>query len=167
MKIFIIIFYILAIISANFIALYIGQKGLIITAFLLVPFDFTLRSYFHETWKNNKLLINLSILIITASGITYFLNQNTINIAIGSSVAFLLSNIFASIYYQININKSFFNKVNISDFVGIIIDSFIFQLIAFNNISTSVMSAQILIKILGGLFWYWVIFKKIKLQDKW
>jgi uncharacterized PurR-regulated membrane protein YhhQ (DUF165 family) len=65
------------------------------------------------------------------------------------------------------IKKSYFIKVNGSDAIGILIDSIIFQIIAFEIIDIKVMLWQFLLKIIGGFFWYWLIFKKFELQNKW
>lgn len=167
MKNILIFLYLFTIVLANLIAYILGQKGLIITAFFLVPFDFIIRSYFHETWKGVKLLKNLISLITLGGLISFIINFNMIKIAVASTAAFIIANIIASFFYQYFIKYKYFIKVNGSDIIAIIVDSFIFQYIAFYNISIFIMSLQILIKMLGGFFWYWIIFKKYKLQDKW
>lgn len=162
-----ILFYILAIVSANLIAYHIGQKGLVITAFILIPFDLVIRAFFHEKWKGVKLWRNLILLIGSGSLICLVLNFDMKMIAIGSFFGFLLAGLTASIFYQTNIKKRYIYKVNGSDLVAIITDSFVFQFIAFNDISFLVMLGQILMKFTGGLLWYWIIFEKLKLQNKW
>jgi queuosine precursor transporter len=158
--------YLVAFVLANLIVLYFGSIGLIFTALFLIPFDFVMRCIFHETWKGIELILKLGLIVIAASLITFVINRNAINIAIASSVGFILAQIFAGIFYQFFIKKSFFIKVNGSDAIGILIDSLAFQLIAFGIINYNILVGQFLLKLIGGLFWYWVIFKKIKLQDK-
>lgn len=158
--------YLIAFILANFIVLHFGANGLIFTALFLIPFDFVMRCLFHETWKGKELILKLGALVIVASLITFFINQNALNIALGSSGGFILAQITAGIFYQFVIKKSYFIKVNGSDAVGILIDSIVFQLIAFGEINNFVMISQFLLKITGGLFWYWIIFVKLKLQEK-
>jgi queuosine precursor transporter len=158
--------YLIAFVLANLIVLYFGSIGLIFTALFLIPFDFVMRCIFHETWKGIELILKLGLIVIAASLITFVINRNAINIAIASSVGFILAQIFAGIFYQFFIKKSFFIKVNGSDAIGILIDSLAFQLIAFGIINYNILVGQFLLKLIGGLFWYWVIFKKIKLQDK-
>lgn len=159
--------YLLAFVLSNFIVLYFGSTGLIFTALLLIPFDFVMRCLFHETWNGKELILKLGSLVITASLITFLINKSALNIALGSSFGFISAQIFAGIFYQFFINKSYFIKVNGSDAIGILVDSLVFQLVAFHTIDLYVSVGQFILKILGGLFWYWVIFKKIKLQDKW
>jgi uncharacterized PurR-regulated membrane protein YhhQ (DUF165 family) len=78
-------------------------------------------------------------------------------------VGFLGAQIIAGIFYQIFIKRSYFLKVNGSDALAILADSILFQLIAFSFISFEITAAQFFLKIVGGLFWYWVIFVKFKL----
>lgn len=159
--------YLLAFVFSNFIVLWFGQYGLIFTALFLIPFDFVMRCIFHETWKGKELVIKLGGIVSAASLITLIININTLNIALGSFWGFLSAQIVAGIFYQFNINKSYFIKVNGSDLFAIIADSIMFQLVAFQSINTTVTLSQITLKVLGGLFWYWLLFNKLKLQDKW
>ena len=159
--------YLIAFILANFIVLYFGANGLIFTALFLIPFDFVMRCLFHETWKGKELVFKLGGLVILASVLTFFINQNALNIALGSSGGFIVAQVAAGLFYQLVIKNSYFIKVNGSDAIGILIDSIVFQFIAFGNIDIFIMSSQFVLKITGGLFWYWVIFVKLKLQTKW
>ena len=155
--------YILVLILSNYIVFYFGQIGLLITASLLIPFDFVIRCYFHEKWKGKKLIRNLFILIFTASFLTFLLNKETLSISIASSCGFITAQIAAGITYQLLIKKRYLYKVNGSDLIGITFDSLIFQLIAFGIINPYISISQIFLKFFGGLFWYWIIFVKIKL----
>lgn len=159
--------YLIAFILANFIVLYFGANGLIFTALFLIPFDFVMRCLFHETWKGKELVFKLGGLVIAASVLTFIINQNSLHIALGSSGGFIAAQVVAGLFYQLVIKKSYFIKVNGSDAIGILIDSIVFQFIAFGNIDIFIMISQFILKITGGLFWYWVIFVKLKLQTKW
>jgi uncharacterized PurR-regulated membrane protein YhhQ (DUF165 family) len=159
--------YLFAFILANFIVLFFGAKGLIFTALFLIPFDFVMRCMFHETWKGKELILKLGALVFTASVLTFLINRDTLSIAIASSVGFISAQLFAGIFYQFFINRSYFIKVNGSDAIGILVDSLVFQLIAFSVILPEITISQFILKIIGGLFWYWIIFVKLKLQDKW
>jgi hypothetical protein len=159
--------YLFAFILANFIVLWFGAKGLIFTAIFLIPFDFVMRCLFHETWKGFELILKLGALVITASTITYLINADAQNIALGSAGGFISAQIVAGVFYQLVIKKSYFVKVNGSDAIGILVDSIIFQLIAYSVINYEITISQFILKIIGGLLWYWVIFVKFKLQEKW
>ena len=158
--------YLLAFVFANFIVLWFGSKGLIFTALFLVPFDFVIRCLFHETWKGMELFLKLGALVLIASALTYVINRDSLNIALGSACGFIAAQIAAGIFYQLTIKRNFFIKVNGSDAVGILVDSIIFQVVAFEIIIPSITLSQFLLKIVGGFFWYWIIFVKLKLQEK-
>ena len=159
--------YLAALITANFIVLWFGKTGLIFTALLLIPFDFVMRCMFHEQWKGIELIIKLGILIVCAGAITYLINIDTKFIAIASVSGFVSAQIIAGIFYQLTIKRKYFIKVNGSDAVGILADSVIFQAVAFNSIDPLITLSQFILKLIGGLFWYWVIFVKLKLHNKW
>lgn len=156
--------YLLAFVLANFLVIWFGQTGLIITALFIIPFDFVMRCTFHEQWKGKELIIKLGLLVIVSSLITYIINKDSLNIAIGSASAFIAAQVVAGIFYQLNINKSYFVKVNGSDAIGIFIDSLVFQLIAFGTVDTWITITQLSLKLAGGLFWYWIIFVKLKIK---
>lgn len=158
--------YLLAFVLSNFIVLYFGSVGLIFTALFLIPFDFVMRCLFHETWKGKELILKLGSIVFIASLLTYLINYNAQNIAIGSAGGFISAQIFAGIFYQLFIKKSYFIKVNGSDAIGILIDSIVFQFLAFGTFNIYIMISQFILKIIGGLFWYWILFVKLKLQPK-
>lgn len=159
--------YLAAFVLANFIVLWLGPAGLIITALLLIPFDFVMRCFFHEQWKGKELIAKLGTLVIISSALTYVINHETQNIALGSMTGFISAQIIAGAFYQMTIKKSYFIKVNGSDAFGIIADSIVFQLVAFDSLDLYITLSQTALKIVGGLFWYWLLFHKLKLQDKW
>jgi len=158
--------YLAAFTLANFIVLWFGKTGLIFTALLLIPFDFVMRCMFHEQWKGIELIAKLGALVAVSSAITYLINQDAKNIALASVGGFISAQIVAGIFYQLTIKKSYFIKVNGSDAVGIILDSIVFQMIAFGFITYEITLSQTLLKIIGGFFWYWVIFVKLKLHAR-
>lgn len=158
--------YLAAFVLANYLVLWFGGVGLLITASLLIPFDFVMRCVFHETWKGIGLILKFGAIVIAASILTYLINRETINIALASSGGFITAQIAAGIFYQLTIKKRFFIKVNGSDALGILVDSIVFQWIAFGEITFWITSSQFTLKLFGGFFWYWVIFVKYKLQNR-
>jgi uncharacterized PurR-regulated membrane protein YhhQ (DUF165 family) len=159
--------YLAAFVLSNFIVLWFGSVGLIFTALFLIPFDFVMRCIFHETWKGFELIAKMTILVFAAGILSYLINYETHKIAIASIVGFSCAQIVAGLFYQLAIKKSYFIKVNGSDSVGILIDSILFQLVAFNFVNFEITISQFLLKITGGLFWYWILFKKLQIQKKW
>jgi queuosine precursor transporter len=159
--------YLMAFVLANFIVIWFGEVGLIFTALFLIPFDFVMRCLFHEQWKGIELFLKLGSLVGIASILTYVINNDAKNIALASTFGFISAQMLASVFYQTYIKKSFLFKVNGSDALGVIADSIVFQVIAFGSISTSITLSQVALKIVGGVFWYYLIFHKYKLHKKW
>lgn len=160
--------YLLSFISANLLVKWVGAYGLWFSSFFLIPFDFVVRCILHERWRGLKLITNLFLLTLASGVITYLINSHAFNIAFASISGFTAAQITAGIFYQIvkAKNKTYFIKVNGSDLVGIISDSLLFQFIAFGSIIPLVTIGQVLIKFAGGLVWYWILFHRIKIQNK-
>lgn len=159
--------YLLAFVLSNLVVLWYGRTGLLVTALLLIPFDFVMRCTFHEQWKGAELLLKLGTLVAVAGCISFLINVNTKSIAVASVGGFFIAQFVAGVFYQLCINRSYFIKVNGSDALGILADSIVFQILAFGSLDYFTTISQFALKIVGGLFWYWVIFVKLKLQDKW
>jgi len=159
--------YLAALVLANFVVFWFGKTGLLFTAFLLIPFDFVMRSYFHEKWKGKDLFVNMIMLIGTSGLVTYLLNPEAKSIAVASASAFVCAQALAGIAYQLVIDRSYFVKVNGSDLIGIFVDSLVFQVIAFGALDWTLTLSQTAIKMLGGLMWYYIIFKLIQLPKRW
>lgn len=159
--------YLIAFVLSNLIVLWYGRTGLLVTAMFLIPFDFVMRCTFHEQWKGPELLLKLGTLVAVAGCISFLINVEAKNIAVASVAGFFVAQLFSGIFYQCFINKSYFIKVNGSDAVGILADSIVFQILAFSSLDLLTTSTQFTLKIVGGLFWYWIIFVKLKLQNKW
>jgi uncharacterized PurR-regulated membrane protein YhhQ (DUF165 family) len=157
-------FYLLGFVLSNFVVLWFGANGLIFTALFLIPFDFVMRCMFHEQWKGKELILKLGSLVIVSSSLTYFINSESKNIAVASALGFIAAQIVAGIFYQLTIKKKTFIKVNGSDAIGILVDSLVFQLVAFTSINSYITLTQLCLKLVGGLFWYWIIFVKFKIK---
>lgn len=157
-----------AFVAANLIVKHFGAYGLWISSLLLIPLDFVCRCIIHEKLRGFKLLATLFILTMLAATITILINANAVQVALASICGFAAAQVTAGLFYQIALaqHKSYFVKVNLSDLVAIVFDSIMFQWVAFSVISPQVTGGQILIKFIGGLFWYWIFFKLIKIQSK-
>lgn len=157
-----IVFYLITLVSANLIVKHFGAPGLWFSSALLIPFDFICRAIFHESWKGKKLVANLLLLTVVSGIVTFIINHEALNIALASFAGIVAVQIFAGIFYQMFMQKSYFFKVNLSDLIAIIVDSIAFQLVAFGTVNFEVTGGQMLIKAVGGLFWFYVIFKILK-----
>lgn len=110
----------------------------------------------------------LSLLLLTAlaSAITIIINHDAIPIAMASVAGFTAAQVVAGIAYQLLMQKAFFAKVNGTDLLAVIIDSIIFQIIAFGGLHWNIVGLQVALKSIGGLVWYIILFKKYKIHEK-
>ena len=129
------VIYIAMFVIANFLVLNFGKMGILIASSIFIPFDFVMRCYFQETWKGKDLVLRMGGLILIASVISYFMNYEVKDIAIASFFSFFSSQITAAIIYQLLKKRDYLIKVNGSDLFAIIVDSVIFQSIAFGGIA--------------------------------
>jgi hypothetical protein len=161
-----IFFYLISIICANLLVQHFGAYALWVSSFILIPFDFVTRCILHEKWKGNELISKLFLLTFLACVFTYAINKEAEDIALASIVGFTSAQVSAGIFYQLNKGKNFFFKVNISDLIAITFDSIFFQLIAFGCINILVTIGQIAVKFAGGLLWYYILFKRLRIHEK-
>lgn len=162
-----VILFLCAFVLANLIVKYFGATGLWLSSFLLIPFDFICRCLFHETWKGKVLIVNLAALTLASGIITTLINFSALSIALASFCGFCAAQIGAGLFYQYMKKKSFLIKVNISDLIAITCDSFVFQFVAFGGYDIKITLGQVAIKFLGGLLWYFILFHKLQIQNKW
>lgn len=143
-----------------------GAYALWASSFAIIPFDFIVRCILHEKWKGQELISKFFLLTFIACLITYFINKDAHNIAFASIIGFTSAQLTAGFYYQLNKGKSIFNKVNISDLIAIAADSIVFQFIAFSYLNPLITLGQIAVKFFGGLLWYYILFKRLRIHEK-
>lgn len=158
--------YLTAFTISNLLVHHFGETGLIITALFFIPFDFVMRCDFQEQYDGRSFIFLMTILVVMASTITIAINHDAQDIAMASVGGFVTAQITAAIFYRRFITRPLWFKVNGSDLVGIVFDSIIFQLIAFHGLNGTITISQVAMKFVGGLFWYWVLFKKYKLFQR-
>lgn len=162
----ILVSYLISIVLGNLIVYHLGRWGVLITSFVFIPFDFVIRCYIHEVFRGRRLYTVLFSVISLGAICTYIINVGAGSVALGSVLGFTVAGIVGSIVYQVLIHKKAFYKVNGSDIAALIADSVVFQIVAFGSLVWAVTTGQIVVKILGGLMWYYILFVKLKLLKK-
>ena len=157
--------YLISIVFGNLLVFWLGRWGILLTSFIFIPFDFVIRCYIHEKFRQKKLYLILFGIISAGGLLTFACNYNAGPIAIASVVGFALAGISGSIFYQNTIKKHTFLKVNGSDLLAIVVDSITFQIIAFGSINVGIITLQILIKAAGGFLWYYILFIRLGFID--
>ena len=151
-----IVVYLVAIVSANAIVSKLGPNVSIFTAFFFIGLNITTRDYLHEIWQGNQLKRNMFLLILAGSVLSLFFNAG--KIALASFAAFALSETVDAICYQLLKNKDqpHWLRINGSNTISSIIDSFVFPYLAFGGFLPVITAGQIIAKIGGGFLWWGV-----------
>jgi uncharacterized PurR-regulated membrane protein YhhQ (DUF165 family) len=156
-RIILIFIYLLSIVSANLIITEFGPKVSIVTAFIFIGLDLTLRDYLHESWHRNNLFLKMFTLILSGSLISWFLNKDSGTIAIASCIAFFMAGITDFIIYHLFIKKSKLVKINASNIISSGVDSLVFPYIAFGAFMPMIVFGQFIAKAFGGFIWSLII----------
>jgi uncharacterized PurR-regulated membrane protein YhhQ (DUF165 family) len=145
--------YLAAIVAANLAVATFGPGITPLTAFLLIGFDLTARDRLHERWSSDHLVLRMTLLIAVGGLISYVLNASAGQIAVASTVAFLVASTLDAIVYAVLGERSYMVRVNGSNVVGAAADSLIFPTLAFGSLLPLIVVGQFVAKVGGGLFW--------------
>lgn len=157
---YLVILYLAAVVAANLSVAYFGPSSTIINAFLFIGLDITTRDALHERWKGKQLWLNMGLLVLAGSVISYLLNREGAQIALASLLAFALSNIADTVVYHLLRRYPKFAKVNGSNIASAAVDSVTFPTIAFGVFIPWVVAGQFLAKVLGGYVWSLILLRK-------
>lgn len=149
--------YIFTLVGANMVIAWYGPVATPVVAFLLIGLDLTLRDRLHDQWLGRQLWPRMLALIVSAGLVSYVLNPASGAIAIASVVAFGLAALADAAAYQLLAERSWAVRVNGSNVIGAAVDSLIFPLMAFGAVLPSIVLAQWVAKVVGGMIWALVI----------
>ena len=159
--------YLLAIVTANLLVGHYGQQALVVTAFVLVPFDLVTRDVLHERWRGSLLWPKMAALIATGSILSAALSWDARSVALASFVAFGLSGVANAATYHVLDSLPRFAKMNASNAAAAVVDSVVFPLIAFASADALLCVAQASAKFAGGLFWSYLFLRLINRGVAW
>jgi uncharacterized PurR-regulated membrane protein YhhQ (DUF165 family) len=151
--------YILTLVVANMVVAYFGPASTPVVAFVLIGLDLTLRDRLHDQWQGRQLWPRMLALITTAGLLSYLFNPTSGPIAIASVVAFGLASLSDAAAYHLLAGRSWSVRANGSNVVGAAVDSLVFPLMAFGAALPSIVLAQWVAKVVGGMLWALVIAK--------
>lgn len=150
--------------AADLLVAHFGQWALVFTSWVLIPLDLVLRDLLHDAWKSeSNFLLRMSLLVMSASVMSYLINSGAGPVALASFLAFSAAGIAATIVYQVLLNKPRLVKMNVANAISSVIDSIVFPVVAFNGFNLALSSTQAASKFLGGLVWsvfFVVVLKK-------
>jgi hypothetical protein len=151
------ILYIATLVAANMTIAWLGPTAMPLVAFLLIGLDLTLRDRLHDQWHGKHLWPRMFTLIAVAGVVSYALNPVSGQIAIASVVAFSVASLADAVAYHLLEGRSWAIRANGSNVVGATADSLIFPLLAFGTALPSIVLAQLVAKIAGGMVWAAII----------
>lgn len=147
------IIYIAALTAANLAVAWLGPTAMPVIAFILIGLDLTLRDRLHDRWRGRHLWPRMLALIVTAGAVSFWLNPASGPIAVASVVAFGLASLADAGAYHLLAGRSWAVRANGSNFVGASVDSLVFPLLAFGTALPSIVMAQLVAKVGGGMLW--------------
>jgi hypothetical protein len=145
--------YLAAITMANLSVAAIGPSVTIINAFRLIGLDLTISDLLHERWQDDGLRWKMAGLIAIGGAISWLLNRDAGQIAIASTVAFVVSASLDAAVYTALTGRSRMVRINGSNLAGAAADSLIFPTLAFGSLLPLIVLGQFAAKVAGGLLW--------------
>lgn len=143
-----------AVVSANMAVAVYGQAALVVTAWVVIPFDMLTRDLLHERWRGDRLVLRMGVLVLLGGAITVALNWTSWRIAAGSCIAFALAMTVNSLVFERLIERtSRFGRMTASNAAAAIVDSVAFPMIALGTLDPILSAAQASSKIIGGIAW--------------
>lgn len=157
-----IVVYLVAVVAANLIIASFGPSAAIPVAFVFIGLDLTLRDRLHDgflaRWGRRGLIVGLGLLIGAGGLLSWILNRDAGQIAVASTVAFVLAAAADSIVYGILERRGWELRANASNLAGAAVDSFVFPALAFGfPLLWGIMLAQFAAKVVGGFVWTLVL----------
>lgn len=150
----IILIWIAAIVAANLSVGHFGPSVSILNAFFLIGLTLTTRDILHKRWEGRCLKIKMGTLIAAGGLISYLTQPAAGSIALGSIVAFAVSEVIDSIVFHRT------RSINKSNLVSAAVDSVIFPVIAFGGFPVLIILGQWAAKVFGGAVWAFLLQRK-------
>lgn len=157
MKFAIAVIYILSMVSANILVWWLGPWFSPINSFILIGLDLTLRDVMHERISKWQ----MAAMIVIGGAITFLANPSAYQIALASSVAFVVSSMADWATYSKLRSYKWLVRSNGSNVVGAVVDSAIFPTLAFGAFMPHIIAMQFLAKVIGGSVWAYLLRKMI------
>ena len=151
--------YLLAVVLANMLILWLGPQAAVITAFLFIGLDLSLRDKLHDQWHGEQVWWKMLALICGGSAISIVLNWDALPIALASATAFLAAGVGDALVYAGLRKKRFMIRANGSNVAGSAIDSIVFPTLAFGAFIPEIVLGQFVAKFVGGFLWSIVLQK--------
>jgi uncharacterized PurR-regulated membrane protein YhhQ (DUF165 family) len=147
--------FLLSALAANLLVDAFGQPALLVTAWVLIPFDLLTRDVLHDRWHGKHLWARMGLLILCGAALTWWVAPSAGMIAVASFVAFSCAGLTNTCVYELFLSRTRFARMNISNLASACVDSLVFPFIAFgvSDTSLALCAGQAASKFCGGLLW--------------
>jgi hypothetical protein len=149
--------YLAAVVAANLSVAAFGPGATILNAFLFIGLDLTARDRLHEAWQGRHLWGRMALLIAAGGAISYLLNRDAAQIAVASTVAFVVAGALDAATYTLLRDRAWWVRVNGSNVVAAAADSLLFPTLAFGALLPQLVLGQFAAKVGGGFAWSLVL----------
>lgn len=145
--------YLVAVVAANLSVAAFGPNVTILNALLFIGLDLSARDRLHEAWSGRRLWARMAVLIAAGGAISYVVNRDAAQIAVASTVAFVVAGILDATVYALLHDRSWMVRVQSSNVVAAAADSLIFPTLAFGGFLPLIVVGQLVAKVAGGFVW--------------
>lgn len=151
-----VVVYLVVAVVANVIVSMFGRWMLPLTAFALIPFELTSRDLLHNQWeRGGRLWSRIALLVLSGSALSFLFASPAVCFA--SAIAFGSAAVADSVAYAFLRGQPTAQRMNGSNMVSALVDSFVFPLVAFGVFDFDVFMFQAIAKIVGGGVWVWAL----------
>jgi uncharacterized PurR-regulated membrane protein YhhQ (DUF165 family) len=162
--------YLAAIVAANLgltaLLPHFGPWISVLTAFLFIGADFTLRDGLTEAWRGRGLVWKMGLLILAGSALSYALNADSARIAVASAVAWGTAALVDWGVYMSLYRRPWMVRTTGSNIPSSAVDSIVFPTLAFGGLNVALTVAQFVAKVGGGLVWAYIIGRRAVADDQ-
>ena len=141
-----VVVYLAVLVAANIAVYLTGQAALLLTGLVLVPFDFAVRVRLQEAWAGRGLWLRLFALMIGGGILTVVTLPNAHQVALASVTAFACGSILGAVAYAAIARRrvTWARAVSLATMAAV--DSIVFPLLAFDQVSIWLMIGQFAMK---------------------
>lgn len=148
-----VIAFLLSIAAANLAVAHWGQVALVVTAWVVIPFDMLTRDLLHERWQGDRLVLRLAGLVVAGAAIAVAVSPSSLRVSSASCASFAASMAVNAAVFHAMLARSRFSRMNASNLLAAIVDSILFPLLAFGELELALSAAQAGSKFAGGVAW--------------
>jgi hypothetical protein len=158
--------YLLSVVAANISIAAYGPSALLFVSWVVIPFDLTLKDALQERWTGDGLVKKLGALVFAGSVLSALLSKGSAMVSLASFVAFAVAGTADGfVFHKMPKNKPLL-RVNASNVIGALFDSWLFQAIAFGSAETGMVFAQAASKSVGGFVWSLILVRLLSKLSK-